>query len=135
MTERSRLNRPRSSILGPSAVGIATGAALALFLEVVPVLGTPLLALVAVAALAIVARRRGDPKSVALFAGMFVGAGLVFAYGLVSTVTACAGTPNFCGETPLLPIVVLAVVSFALGAVCATIGFRSSNRTSSTRVG
>jgi len=131
MAQRSGLARPPSSVLGPAAIGIAIGVPLALLLEVLPVLGTPVLAVLAVVALLSVARR-GHPKSTALFAAMFIGAGLVFAYGFVSTVAACAGTADFCGHTPLLPVAALAVGSLVLGAASAAIGSRTSNRTPST---
>jgi hypothetical protein len=89
--------------------GLAIGVASGVVAAVVPVYGLPLIILVGIASLAFKPRAPG-------VAGILIGAGSVFLYGVFNTWAACRQIDDFCGEANIQPLLILAVALLALGS-------------------
>jgi hypothetical protein len=89
-------------------IGLAVGLFSGVVGAVVPVYGFPLLLFAAIAGLTFKPRAPG-------LAGILIGAGSVFGYGVYNTWAACRQTDNFCGGANIQPLLTLAVAMVVLG--------------------
>jgi hypothetical protein len=90
--------------------GLALGLFSGLVAGVVPVHGFPILFLVALASLTFRPQAPG-------FAGILLGAGGFFLFGVFNTWAACRQTENFCRGQNVQPLLVLAVAMLTVGVV------------------
>lgn len=103
----------RMTLLARSILGLAAGLLVAVGLSLMP----PLAIAVVVGAMLYgpVAIWRHDASQAAFVGGLLVGAGLVLAYGSVSTYAACRTTTDFCGNTNLLPLAAVTALGLVEG--------------------
>ena len=59
-------------------------------------------------------------------AGLLLGLGAVFAYGVGNTFLACRGTDDFCGNANIVPLLALAVLTLACGIALTALAFLRS---------
>ncbi len=112
--------------------GLLGGVAGGLLTIILPVVGVGLLAVGVVAALInAMASAASRPRQLSTAAGFLIGSGALFLYGSWNTISACAGTDDFCGNANVVPLlaatIALLVVGFLLaaGAVASARGTRS----------
>jgi hypothetical protein len=114
--------RPKA---GSLIVGAGLGVVLAIPTAIFPISGLPVAAgLIVVLASAFVAR----PVAVARLesiAGVLVGAGLLYLYGVANTIAACWQTADFCGQASVLPLLGLALFLIAIGSLIGTATLRA----------
>ena len=104
--------------------GLAVGILLGLVTVVLmPVVGVVLVIGMLIATGASMVRRTRGEVSAAYPSGALGGAGVVFLLGVVNTTVACLDTADFCGQTNVVPLLVLALAALVVGAV-ATVRWR-----------
>jgi predicted lysophospholipase L1 biosynthesis ABC-type transport system permease subunit len=105
---RQRTQLRRRVFVNGLAIGLVSGIVAA----VVPVYGFPIVVVAIVASLAFRPRAPGA-------AGILIGVGTVFLYGVVNTWAACRQTDDFCGGTNIQPLLIVAVAMLLLGTATA----------------
>ena len=101
-------------------LGVATGLLVGILLVVSPVLAVVIVGIVLVGT-AVSIGRRGDPSRGLSLAGTLVGAGILFLLGTANTIRACSDTADFCGNTNVLPLGALALVTIGIGAIASAV--------------
>jgi hypothetical protein len=106
-------------------VGVLLGVALAVPTAVFPISGLPIVAgLLLVLASTLVARPVALGR-LASIAGVLIGAGLLYLYGVANTVAACWQTADFCGQANVLPLLGLALSLILVGTLIGTATLRA----------
>lgn len=99
-------------------LGLAIGLLSGVVAAEVPVYGLPLIVLVAIGSLAFKPRAPG-------VAGILIGAGSLFLFGVFNTWAACRQTDDFCGNANVQPLLVLATAFLALGSAAGAGSWRA----------
>jgi hypothetical protein len=116
----SELHRTRNELAPRLLLGVATGLLVGLLTSLSPVIAVVAMLAVLVAAV-IGVLRHADSSRLIEFAGTLLGVGAFLVYGVISTVTACFDTDDFCGNANVWPLGALALVIVGTGAVAAAI--------------
>lgn len=112
-------------------VGLLLGYLLGAVLGVIGVSLAPLLVIL-MPVLAVVVSVTGlreipaDTQRSAGGAGLLLGLGTVFTYGVANTFLACEGTDDFCGNANIVPLIALAGFTLACGVVLIVISIGRS---------
>ena len=101
-------------------LGVATGLLVGLLIVLSPVVVIVALVGVLIATVGGIAQEHDRLRSMVL-AGVLVGIGALLLYGAVSTIAACNGTEDFCGNANPWPLAVLALGTIGVGAIGAVV--------------
>jgi hypothetical protein len=101
-------------------LGGATGLLVSLLVSLSPVVVVVVVVAVLIATVIGVAMDL-DPSRSMFLAGVLVGAGTLFLYGVINTIAACSVTEDFCGNANVWPLTVLALVTIGGGALAAVV--------------
>ena len=121
------------SVLGRFGVAIAVGVLLGVLIDLWPFAAFPLAALTVAALLVLtLVRKPLDEYRLSEVAGVMLGLGGLFLYGVTRGLVLCGQSADFCGNANLVPLASLTVGLLFFGTVAAAVAY-ARRRTPSRR--